>query len=479
MSTKSETFTHRKINVNCEYETESQHGGSIGMCIKLTLDSDVMACEGKTVDTIFNITKFRNCDVGGDDKPDAEIKCFISDKCNSESPTYDYSAINITKFSICDGGEDVGEGNLTLYLDEPGNNDAFDPEDDNEIDIELEVGNLAEEDLPIVVEAWLYDIDGENGFLNITSEAITIEYPGEETFELMITIPNLEFSENNRLYYKAYVEHEERNICISDSIRLYLEEEGCVDADGDDYCEENDCDDTNSSINPGEFEICTDSIDNDCDGFVDSDDLECTPSTGSEIPVGQSENLGVLTRSGKQRVMNLDSRADFKIKVAGEQHSATVKNVTSSSVTLTISSIPFDIFLIVGQTKAVDVDDNNINDLAITLNGIENGKADLTFRNIFVAAGGDDDLTEPEPEPKKGMGFGWFIFIFILIIGIAVVIALIYLRRKRQQGVMSRRGGPGAPMPPRGPRRIPPPRRLMPTRPPRPVPVARTRTTLR
>ena len=41
-----------------------------------------------------------------------------------------------------------------------------------------------------------------------------------------------------------------------------------VDADGDGYTEENDCDDSNSSINPQAEEICDD-VDNDCNGEVD------------------------------------------------------------------------------------------------------------------------------------------------------------------------------------------------------------------
>ncbi|MHC4460646.1 MAG: InlB B-repeat-containing protein [Planctomycetota bacterium] len=58
----------------------------------------------------------------------------------------------------------------------------------------------------------------------------------------------------------------------------------CIDNDSDGYgvlpnlrCTfpELDCDDTDPNVNPGADEICDDSIDNDCDGLIDEDDLDC------------------------------------------------------------------------------------------------------------------------------------------------------------------------------------------------------------
>ena len=54
---------------------------------------------------------------------------------------------------------------------------------------------------------------------------------------------------------------------------------GCWDLDGDSYADEacggTDCDDSSYSVNPGADEVCTDGIDNDCDGFVDGLDPDC------------------------------------------------------------------------------------------------------------------------------------------------------------------------------------------------------------
>ena len=44
-----------------------------------------------------------------------------------------------------------------------------------------------------------------------------------------------------------------------------------VDADGDGFTEEEDCDDTNGFVNPDAYEVEGDGLDNDCDGLVDED----------------------------------------------------------------------------------------------------------------------------------------------------------------------------------------------------------------
>ena len=48
------------------------------------------------------------------------------------------------------------------------------------------------------------------------------------------------------------------------------------DADEDGYTD-NDCDDDDPAVHPGATEVCDDTVDNDCDSFVDGDDTDCTP----------------------------------------------------------------------------------------------------------------------------------------------------------------------------------------------------------
>ena len=52
---------------------------------------------------------------------------------------------------------------------------------------------------------------------------------------------------------------------------------GCADADGDGYrdiaCGGSDCDDTTATTHPGAAEVCTDGVDNDCNGLADASDI--------------------------------------------------------------------------------------------------------------------------------------------------------------------------------------------------------------
>ncbi|WP_419175768.1 MopE-related protein [Desulfosediminicola sp.] len=55
-----------------------------------------------------------------------------------------------------------------------------------------------------------------------------------------------------------------------------------VDNDGDGVTERSDCNDNNALIYPGAAEICTDGLDNNCDGLIDSADPTCTAGVCSD-----------------------------------------------------------------------------------------------------------------------------------------------------------------------------------------------------
>jgi hypothetical protein len=71
---------------------------------------------------------------------------------------------------------------------------------------------------------------------------------------------------------------------VARNTTLVAQEANCVDADGDDYCLNPDCNDADAAINPSAAEAC-DGIDNNCDGFVDEGLIGCLADSGS-VPGG-------------------------------------------------------------------------------------------------------------------------------------------------------------------------------------------------
>ena len=70
----------------------------------------------------------------------------------------------------------------------------------------------------------------------------------------------------------------------------------CTDFDNDSYYSQSgcgtlvDCNDTNSSINPGQAEDCSDNVDNDCDKLKDCNDNDC--SSNPSCTTGQIAKFG-------------------------------------------------------------------------------------------------------------------------------------------------------------------------------------------
>ncbi|MEA3277866.1 MAG: Ig-like domain-containing protein [Pseudomonadota bacterium] len=77
----------------------------------------------------------------------------------------------------------------------------------------------------------------------------------------------------------------------------------CSDLDGDlfspqgNICGPVDCDDTDASVNPGAAEACGDGIDNDCDGATDGTDGECDGSDCLSALFGDDAQMKILSAS--------------------------------------------------------------------------------------------------------------------------------------------------------------------------------------
>ncbi len=101
---------------------------------------------------------------------------------------------------------------------------------------------------------------------------------------------------------------DDANPCTEDDCVDY----GCVyvdnsdlDQDGfpSDLCGGNDCDDTDPAVHPGVFEappgdpVCTDGIDNNCNGYTDLEDAGCVPKAGwAAAPPADASVYGAPSR---------------------------------------------------------------------------------------------------------------------------------------------------------------------------------------
>ncbi len=84
---------------------------------------------------------------------------------------------------------------------------------------------------------------------------------------------------------------------------------------------------------------------------------------------------------GKQ-FKELAQKEIIYFNVGSELHTATVKTITATVVDLIFASEPIDVQLAVGEMQQVDVTGDSVKDIQVTLNGINNGKADLTFLEL-------------------------------------------------------------------------------------------------
>jgi hypothetical protein len=71
------------------------------------------------------------------------------------------------------------------------------------------------------------------------------------------------------------------------------------DTDGDTWIPcAGDCDDTNGNVHPGRKEVCTNGVDDDCDGYLDEDDTECAASGWAAAAPAEASAIGSRTVSG-------------------------------------------------------------------------------------------------------------------------------------------------------------------------------------
>ena len=124
------------------------------------------------------------------------------------------------------------------------------------------------------------DIEGGyGGEGNINADPL---FAGDGDYHLYLSSPCVDSGTDAGVYID--IEGRSRPLRAGFDMGAYEYPE-CIDGDGDGYgdpaCGGYDCDDTAPDVYPGAEEICSGGIDDDCDGFTDMEDIECS---GIHIP---------------------------------------------------------------------------------------------------------------------------------------------------------------------------------------------------
>ena len=132
----------------------------------------------------------------------------------------------------------------------------------------------------------------------------------------------------------------------------------------------------------------------------------------------------------------------IKIKINSEIHYIGVRELTSTSATIEITSIPVQVKLNIGEDTKVDINDDKFYDVYVKLNSISSNKADLTINYLHEAIP-EETVEEPEIveeppalappeekqpilEEKKSLLWLW------ITIGVVIVIIVLFLIYKKR-----------------------------------------------
>ncbi len=179
---------------------------------------------------------------------------------------------------------------------------------------------------------------------------------------------------------------------------------GPLDADGDGFDQETDCDDTDPAVHPDADEVGCDGVDNDCDGSIDRHTVPSTYATlqdavdavgqGSEICVEPGTYAERLDLTG--RTLTITGRAgpaETTLDLAGELPLLTVDNLDDEGVVddSQVGALTLRGFTVTGIDRAEVTQGDPIEGGLLRLAGSEAHLEDLVFtgHSAVLRDGGD------------------------------------------------------------------------------------------
>jgi hypothetical protein len=162
---------------------------------------------------------------------------------------------------------------------------------------------------------------------------------------------------------------------------------------------------------------------------------ETTIATGG----GVSSYTPTVTQLGEGYTRSLGTGAKIDFEVSGESHRLKVNKIENNSVTITISSNPITITLVVGESRKLDLDGDGVYDLFVKLNSLTSLRADITIKEIDELIEVEDEI---DAEVQNGIGgevtdwtpriyfIGGILTAWVLFIS-SIIFLLIGIRKKK------------------------------------------------
>jgi parallel beta-helix repeat protein len=166
---------------------------------------------------------------------------------------------------------------------------------------------------------------------------------------------------------------------------------------------------------------------------------------GSGVDSVLSETILTLTQDTQTFSLVKDDVVHFKLN--GEPHTITLNTIGSIFVIAIVASDPQSLQVNVGDTRQVDVNNDGVNDLAITLNSVASSKASLTFSLLTQPAAVSETpattTTLPETKAPTGAattgqpdlqksGSSYLMWIVVIAVVLVIVIAAIVSAKRRE-----------------------------------------------
>ncbi|MEK9179583.1 MAG: hypothetical protein AAB893_03905, partial [Patescibacteria group bacterium] len=121
-----------------------------------------------------------------------------------------------------------------------------------------------------------------------------------------------------------------------------------------------------------------------------------------------------------------------------EEHSISIGSVDeeNGTVTIIVESNPQEIVLAIGESKEIDLDGDAVNDLFVTLNGITNGLADVTFAKLGDWIEQEVEVTQSlEADEEEGSSM-WIVWTIVALVVVALLVIFL-IKGKKSVGPVS------------------------------------------